>query len=58
MLWITNNLSTILVSALIVFAVVLIIRKMIKDKRSGRSALGCGCGCEGCALSDKCRGNK
>lgn len=58
MVWLTNNLSTILVSALLAFAVALIIRKMIKDKKSGRSSCGCGCGCEGCALSDKCRGNK
>ncbi len=55
MLWITNNLSTLLVSGLILFIVSLIIRKMIKDKKSGKS--GCGCGCQGCALADKCRGN-
>ena len=58
MLWITNNLSTLIVSGLLLFVVVLIIRKMIKDKKSGKSSCGCGCGCEGCALSDKCKSNK
>ncbi len=58
MVWLTNNISTILVLILLVLAVVLIIRKMINDKKSGKSVCGCGCGCESCALSDKCKGNK
>ncbi len=55
--WILENLGTIIV-ALIVFAVcVLIVRKIVKDKKSGKSPT-CGCGCGGCAMSGICHDKK
>ena len=30
--------------------------KIVKDKKQGKSS--CGCGCEGCALADKCKRRK
>lgn len=51
-----ENAATI-ITLLIVLAVLgLAVFKMIKDKKQGKSS--CGCGCEGCALSDKCKGKK
>ena len=51
--WLQNNWSTLFVGAILLVIVGLVIRKMIKDKRAGRS-VGCGCGCKGCALAGKC----
>ncbi|HHY53288.1 MAG TPA: FeoB-associated Cys-rich membrane protein [Clostridiales bacterium] len=50
--WITANLANIIPLLLIAAAVVLVVRKMIKNKKSGASS--CGCGCSGCAMSDTC----
>ena len=47
MTWLMNNLSTIIVCIALVAVVVLIINKMIKDKKKGKSS--CGCGCSNCA---------
>ncbi len=55
--WLQNNWSTLFVGAIMLVIVGLIVMKMIKDKRSGRS-IGCGCGCKDCALSDKCHSKK
>ena len=46
--FIVENLSTIIISILILGVVILIIRKMIKDSKQGKSFLGCGMGCENC----------
>lgn len=54
--WLSQNLSTVLVTLALVALVGFIIFKMVKDKKAGKSS--CGCGCSGCALSDKCRGSK
>ncbi len=50
--WIIENGATIAVSAILILIIGGIIYKMVKDKRAGKS--GCGCGCSGCALADKC----
>ena len=49
---ITDNLGTIVVASVLVAAVVLVIAKMIRDRKRGRSS--CGCGCSSCALKDSC----
>ena len=54
MTWLMNNLSTIIVGIALVAVVVLIINKMIKDKKKGKSS--CGCGCSNCAMAGKCHG--
>ena len=43
MTWLMNNLSTIIVCIVLIAVVVLIINKMIKDKKKGKSSCGCGC---------------
>ena len=52
MTWLMNNLSTIIVCIVLIAVVVLIINKMIKDKKKGKSS--CGCGCSNCAMAGKC----
>lgn len=39
------------VGTLLGIVVLFVIRKIIKDKKSGRSS--CGCGCEGCSGCDR-----
>ncbi|MBO5713042.1 MAG: FeoB-associated Cys-rich membrane protein [Clostridia bacterium] len=53
--FILNNLGTIIVFAVVVLIVTLIIVKITKDKRAGRTT--CGCGCEGCENYKYCRKN-
>ncbi len=50
--FITQNMGTIAVLAVLALIIGLIIRKMRKDKKEGKSS--CGCGCEGCAMKDAC----
>ena len=52
LLWLKANFSTIIISVILVIIVALIIRKMIKDKRQGKSS--CSCGCSNCALKGQC----
>ena len=47
MLWLTENLATILVSLVVLAIVTLVIAGMIRDKRKGKSVT-CG-GCSGCS---------
>ena len=54
--WLQMNLGTILVVLALLAIVVLIIRKLLKNKRTGQTS--CGCGCEHCALRDKCHPRK
>lgn len=52
MTWLMNNLSTIIVCIVLIAVVALIISKMVKDKKKGKSS--CGCGCSNCAMAGKC----
>lgn len=54
--WIIENGATIAVSAVLIAVVGIIVLKMIKDKKAGKS--GCGCGCGGCAMKDVCHSDK
>lgn len=48
--WLWANLSTILVSIVLIVIVCLIIRGMVKDKKNGKSSCGGNCShCAGCA---------
>jgi hypothetical protein len=51
--WLSQNLGTIFVAAIIIVVVALILRKMHSDKKSGKSSCGCDCGscgmCSGCS---------
>lgn len=54
--WLSANLSTIIISAVLLAIVIAISVYLINRKKSGKSA--CGCGCESCALRGGCRGEK
>lgn len=41
-----------IVIAVLVVIAALVIRKMVKDKRSGKSSCGCDCGC--CGMAPTC----
>ncbi len=51
-----ENLSTILISIVLLVVVVLVIRKMRNDKKAGKSS--CSCGCGDCASADICHSEK
>ena len=50
--WITENLSTIVVSLILLLVVAVIIRKLVRDKKKGKSS--CGCNCAHCAMAESC----
>lgn len=50
--WITSNIANIVVISILVLAVALVIRKLVRDKKAGKSS--CGCGCSNC--SGACNG--
>jgi len=49
-----ENLATIIVGLVLAAVVALVIVKMRKDKRAGKSS--CGCKCAGCSNSSACHG--
>ena len=51
-IWITENLATILISALLIAICTVIILKLRRDKKKGKTS--CGCACSGCAMSGMC----
>ena len=55
--FIMNNLSTIIISAVLAVVFILIIANMIKKKRAGKS-VSCNCGCSGCPSASVCHNNK
>ena len=46
--------GTLAVSAILVIIVGLIVYKMIKDKKSGKSSCSCGGSCSGCGMAGSC----
>lgn len=54
--FITENLSSIIIGAVLIAAVVLIIMSLRKNKKEGKSS--CGCGCTNCAMSGACHNKK
>lgn len=50
--WIAANIGTILVSAVLILIVALILHKLVKDKKKGKSS--CGCNCAHCAMAGTC----
>ena len=46
--FIANNLSTIIVGIILIAVVVLIIRKLVKDKKSGKYCSSCPGNCQSC----------
>ena len=54
--WITANLSTIVVSAILLAIVTLISLYLIRQKKQGKSS--CGSGCANCAMHGQCHGKQ
>lgn len=50
--FITDNLGTIIVCAVVLSAVTGIIIYMVRQKKKGKTS--CGCNCAGCALKGSC----
>ena len=48
----SNNYPTIIIFAVLVAVIALIIVKMVKDKKKGKSA--CGCNCDSCPMGGSC----
>lgn len=53
--WLSANLSTIIISAILLAIVIAISVYLINQKRKGKSS--CGCNCAHCALHGQCHGN-
>ena len=50
--WIAANLGTIVVGLVLLIIVGLIVFKLVRDKKKGKS--NCGCGCSNCAMKGSC----
>ena len=50
--WFADNGGTLLVGLILLVIVTLAVRKLISDKKQGRST--CSCGCGGCPMSGTC----
>ncbi|MBO4468337.1 MAG: FeoB-associated Cys-rich membrane protein [Clostridia bacterium] len=51
--FIKNYGGTVIVSLLICAVLFFVIRKMIRDRKKGKS--GCSCGCDGCSYAVTCK---
>ncbi len=54
MSWISNNIASIGVFALVILLVGALVRSLFKMKKQGKSPCSA---CSGCAFAEKCRGN-
>ncbi|MEG0894747.1 MAG: FeoB-associated Cys-rich membrane protein [Oscillospiraceae bacterium] len=50
--WIAQNISTIIISIVLLAIVSTILFVMVKNKKKGKSS--CGCACTNCPMSGKC----
>ena len=54
--WLTDNIATIIICAVLIAVVAAIIIHMVKNKNKGKSS--CGCGCADCPMSSSCHSKK
>lgn len=54
--WMTQNIVTIIICAVLIAIVSAIIAKLVSDKKKGRSS--CGCKCGSCPMAGSCHGTK
>lgn len=52
--WLSANIGTILVAAVIFSVIAFVAVKLIRDRIKGKTS--CSCGCSQCPLSKKCSG--
>lgn len=53
---IAENWGTILVATIVAAIVILIIQKILRDKKKGKTS--CGCGCSNCPSAGMCHNKK
>ena len=53
--WISANIGTIIICAVLLIIVAAIIIGLVKDKKKGKSS--CGCHCDHCAMAGSCHNN-
>jgi hypothetical protein len=51
--WIIENISTILVTLILIGLISIVIRKMLNDKKKGITS--CGTSCTGCGMAGSCK---
>ena len=54
--WLSQNIATMILCAVLIAFVAAIIIHMIKNKKKGKSA--CGCGCADCPMRSACHTQK
>ena len=54
--FISDNIATIIICAVLIAAVAAIIVGMVKNRKKGKSS--CGCGCADCPMGGTCHFNK
>ncbi len=54
--FLSSNWQTLVVGGILFLMVALVIVKLVRDKRRGKSS--CSCGCESCANAEFCHGRK
>lgn len=52
--WLSANIGTIAVCAVLVAVITAIIIYLINNKKKGKNSCNCGGGCSGCAMKDAC----
>ena len=51
--FLADNIGTIVIGLVLLVVILLVIRKLVKDRKNG-SACSCGCGCKDCPSSSLC----
>lgn len=54
--WLTENIGTIIICAVLFTVVTAIIVSMVKNKKKGKTS--CGCGCADCPMDGSCHSKK
>ena len=57
--WLISNLATVVIGLILLVVVVLIVWKLLKDRKAGKHICGgscgsCGGGCSGCPMHGQC----
>ena len=54
LVFLKENLSTIIIALIVLAIAAGIVVKMIRDKKKGKGSCSCGCGCENCPSAGIC----
>lgn len=54
--WLKDNIATIIICAALIAVIAAIIVSMVRNKKKGKSA--CGCGCADCPMGGSCHPKK